>query len=135
MYSKVIQLYIHMCIVFQILLPFRLLYTIQQSSLCCTVGSYWLSLLYWLQNCICKVEIIRGPPLKEQCGIYRSEVLREVPGTTNRGSVEAGYYFNVNMWMAQHSNGTMKPSLPCSCPREAMSSSLSSQGIPSGCLF
>ena len=62
-------------------------------------------------------------------------MLREVPSTTHRGFVAAGYYFNVNTWMAQHSNGTMKPSLPCSCPREAMSSSLSSRGIPSGCLF
>ena len=32
-------------ILFQIIFPFRLLYNIKQSSLCYTVGPFWLSIL------------------------------------------------------------------------------------------
>ena len=35
--------HVHVCILFQILFPFRLLYNIEQSSPCCTVGPCWLS--------------------------------------------------------------------------------------------
>ena len=41
--DSVIQ--IHVSILFQILFPFRLLQSIEQSSLCYTVGPYWLSIL------------------------------------------------------------------------------------------
>ena len=37
---------IHVSILFQILLPFRLLQDIEQSSLCYTVGPCWLPILY-----------------------------------------------------------------------------------------
>ena len=36
---------IHVSILFQILFPFRFLQNIEQSSLCYTVGPYWLSIL------------------------------------------------------------------------------------------
>ena len=35
----------HVSILFQLLFPFRLLHTIEQSSLCYTVGPCWLSIL------------------------------------------------------------------------------------------
>ena len=38
-------MHIHVSILFQILFPFRLLQNIEQSSLCCTVGPCWLSIL------------------------------------------------------------------------------------------
>ena len=38
-------IHIHVSILFQILFPFRLLQNIEQSSLCCTVGPCWLSIL------------------------------------------------------------------------------------------
>ena len=38
-------IHIHVSILFQILSPFRLLYNIEQSSLCYTVGPCWLSIL------------------------------------------------------------------------------------------
>ena len=41
-YSKVIS-YTYPCLIFQIPFPFRLLQSIKQSSLSCTVGSCWLS--------------------------------------------------------------------------------------------
>ena len=37
-------------IVFQILFPFKLLQSIEQSSLCYTVGSFWLPIL--IQQCV-----------------------------------------------------------------------------------
>ena len=43
-YRNVIR-YTYPCILFQILFPFRLLQSIKQSSLCCTVGPCWLSIL------------------------------------------------------------------------------------------
>ena len=46
-YSKVIQLYIYIYpLFFQILFPYRPLQCIEQSSLCYTVGSHQLSILY-----------------------------------------------------------------------------------------
>ena len=44
--------HIHTSILFQILFPFRLLQSIEQSSLCCTVGPCWLYILY-IVECIC----------------------------------------------------------------------------------
>ena len=38
-------IHIHVSILFEILFPFRLLQNIEQSSLCYTVGSCWLSIL------------------------------------------------------------------------------------------
>jgi len=38
-------IHILVSILFQIILPFRLLQSIEQSSLCCTVGPCWLSVL------------------------------------------------------------------------------------------
>ena len=38
-------IHVHVSTVFEILFPFRLLQNIEQSSLCCTVGSCWLSIL------------------------------------------------------------------------------------------
>ena len=38
-------IHIHVSILFQILFPFRLLYKIEQSSLCYIVSPYWLSIL------------------------------------------------------------------------------------------
>ena len=38
-------IHIHVSILFQILVPFRLLQSIEQMSLCCTVGPCWLSIL------------------------------------------------------------------------------------------
>ena len=38
-------IHILVSILFQIILPFRLLQNIEQSSLCCTVGPCWLSVL------------------------------------------------------------------------------------------
>ena len=38
-------IHIHVSILFQILFPFSLLYNIEQSSLCYTVGPCWLSIL------------------------------------------------------------------------------------------
>ena len=52
MYSKVIQLYIYRFILYQILFRLRLLQNIEQSSLCYTVGPYYLSILY-IAVCIC----------------------------------------------------------------------------------
>ena len=42
MFSKVI----HLCIIFQIIFHYRLLHDIEYSSLCYTVASYYLSILY-----------------------------------------------------------------------------------------
>ena len=55
-YSKVIQLYIHVSILFQILFPFRLLQNIEQSSLCYTVGPCWLSVLN-ITVCTCQSQL------------------------------------------------------------------------------
>ena len=44
-YSNVIQLYLHVSILFQVLYPFRLLQNIELSSLCYRVGPCWLSIL------------------------------------------------------------------------------------------
>ena len=41
-------IHIHVSILFQILFPFTLLQNIDQSSLCCTVGLCWLSILNML---------------------------------------------------------------------------------------
>ena len=49
--DSVIQ--IHVCILFQILFPFRLLQSIEQSFLCCTVGPSWLSILN-IAVCTCQ---------------------------------------------------------------------------------
>ena len=38
-------IYIHISILYQILFPFRLSQSIEQSSLCYTVGPCWLSIL------------------------------------------------------------------------------------------
>ena len=38
-------IHIHVSILFQILFPFRLLQSVEQSSLCYTVGPCWLSIL------------------------------------------------------------------------------------------
>ena len=54
-------IHIHIFILFQILFPYRLLHNIEQSSLCYTVGPFWLSvflsiskifiyLLFWLRQ-------------------------------------------------------------------------------------
>ena len=40
-------IYIQVSILFQILLPFRLLCNIEQSSLCCIVGLCWLPILFY----------------------------------------------------------------------------------------
>ena len=45
-YSKVIQLYIYICILFQVLFHYRLLQDIEYSSLCYMVGPCCLSILY-----------------------------------------------------------------------------------------
>ena len=52
MYSKVIQLYIYIYILFQILFHYGLLQDIQYSSLCYTVGPCCLTILY-IMVCIC----------------------------------------------------------------------------------
>ena len=44
---------IHIFTLFQILFPYRSLHSNQQSSLCYTVGSYWLPILY-IVVCICQ---------------------------------------------------------------------------------
>ena len=43
---------IHASILFQLLFPFRLLQSTEQSSLCCTVCPFWLSILK-IAACIC----------------------------------------------------------------------------------
>ena len=53
MYSRVIRLYIYL--LFQILFPFRLFQDIEQSSLCYTIGTYWLYILN-----IEVIEVCRG---------------------------------------------------------------------------
>ena len=45
-------IHIHVSILFQILFTFRLLQSIEQSSLCCTVSPCWLSILY-IVVCMC----------------------------------------------------------------------------------
>ena len=50
--DSVTYIYIHTYILFQILFPYRLLQDIEYSSLCYTVGPYWLSILY-IVVCIC----------------------------------------------------------------------------------
>ena len=45
-------IYIYIYILFQILFPYRLLQNIECSSLCCTVGASWLSILY-IVVCTC----------------------------------------------------------------------------------
>jgi len=51
MYSKVIQFYIHMSIIFQIPFPFRLLQNNGQNSLCFTV---FLLVIYSVAVCACE---------------------------------------------------------------------------------
>ena len=46
MYGKVIQLWVHVHILFHILFHYGLLQGIESSSLCCTVGPRCLSILY-----------------------------------------------------------------------------------------
>ena len=48
--------HIHISILFQIFFPFRLLQNIEQSSLCCTVGLCWLSILN-IAVCTCQSRI------------------------------------------------------------------------------
>ena len=45
-------IHIHVSILLKIIFPFRLLHNIEQSSLCYTVGPYWLSILY-IVVCLC----------------------------------------------------------------------------------
>ena len=45
-YNKVIQLYIHVYILFRTLFHYRLLQDIEYSSLCCKVGPCGLSIFY-----------------------------------------------------------------------------------------
>ena len=46
-------IHIHISTLFQILFPSRSLQSIEQSSLCYTVGSYWLSILH-IVVCLCQ---------------------------------------------------------------------------------
>ena len=46
-------IHIHVSILFQVLFPFRLLQSIEQSSLCYTVGPCWLSILN-IAVCTCR---------------------------------------------------------------------------------
>ena len=46
-------IHVHVSIVFQILFPFKLLHDMEQSSLCCTVGPCWLSILN-IAVCTCQ---------------------------------------------------------------------------------
>ena len=48
-------IHIHVSILFQILFPFKLLHNIEQSSLCYTAGSCWLSILN-IAMCACQLE-------------------------------------------------------------------------------
>ena len=48
-------MHIHVAILFQILFPFRLLQSIEQSSLCYTVGPCWLSILN-IVVCTCQAQ-------------------------------------------------------------------------------
>ena len=45
-FSKVIQLYMYMCLFFFRFFPYRSAQNIEQNSLCYTVGPCWLSILY-----------------------------------------------------------------------------------------
>ena len=47
-----IQLYVYMCVCFQILFPYGLLQYIEYIFLCYAVGPYWLSILHTVV-CIC----------------------------------------------------------------------------------
>ena len=47
------KVHIHVSILFQVLLPFRLLQNMEESSLCYTVGLCWLSILN-IAVCICQ---------------------------------------------------------------------------------
>ena len=46
-------IHIHVCILFQILFPFRLLHNTEQGSLCYAVGPCWLSFLS-IPVCTCQ---------------------------------------------------------------------------------
>ena len=52
--DSVICVYVYMCvyILLQVLFPYRLLQNVECSSLCYTVGTHWLSILY-IAVCIC----------------------------------------------------------------------------------
>ena len=60
-YSRAIQLYIHMYF-FQILFPYRLLQNIEYSSLCCIVGLCWLSILYVVVCIYVNPKLLIYPP-------------------------------------------------------------------------
>ena len=47
------DIHIQVSIIFQILFPFSLLQNNEQSSLCCTVGPCWLSIVY-IAVCVCQ---------------------------------------------------------------------------------
>ena len=50
-------IHIHIVILFQIILPFRLLQNIEESSLCYTVGPCWLSILNIIV-CLCQSQTL-----------------------------------------------------------------------------
>ena len=52
-YSRVIQLYMYMCLFFFRFFPYRSSQNIKQNFLCYTVGPCWLSILY-IVVCICQ---------------------------------------------------------------------------------
>ena len=54
-------IHIHVPILFQIIFPFRLLYNIEQSSLCYTVGPCWLSILLFSSLSRNQVHCIKNP--------------------------------------------------------------------------
>ena len=73
MYSKVIQLYIHVYPFFQILFHYSLLQDIEYSSLCYTVNACCLSILY-LAVCINPILPIYPSPPSPQRGIFARKV-------------------------------------------------------------
>ena len=62
-------IHIHVSILFQILFPFRLLHSIEQSSLCYTVGPCWLSILN-IAVCTCQSQTPNLSELTVKEGVY-----------------------------------------------------------------
>ena len=75
-YITVIQF--HICIVFQILFPCSLLQSIEYSSLCCTVGPCWLSVLYFSRVQIFVTAYTVAHQASLSMGFFRQEKLEWV---------------------------------------------------------
>ena len=62
-------IHIHTCTLFQILFPYRSLQRGEQSSLCCTVGPCWLSILY-IDVCVSVNEPVRFKSISARATLY-----------------------------------------------------------------